>query len=159
MVLIAHWKDLSAALRDKNNGKKQLCSPGSHCALSLLTSQLSACAAPAGQGVHPLSHSQTNSPGLVSFPQLRALPYKTALDIGTGPTFPQLLIFFLDLFHFMFLSVLLAHTCTPSVCLVPVEVRGKVFLLELELQMSVSHTWVLGVEPMSAVRMAGALNL
>lgn len=59
----------------------------------------------------------------------------------------------------MFLSVLLAHTCTPSVCLVPVEVRGKVFLLELELQMSVSHTWVLGVEPMSPVRMAGALNL
>lgn len=43
-------------------------------------------------------------------------------------------------------------------CLVPGEVRGKVFLLEQELQMSVSHTWVLGVDPMSPVRMAGALN-
>lgn len=37
--------------------------------------------------------------------------------------------------------------------------QGKVFLLELELQMAVSHMWVLGVEPMSPVRTAGALNL
>lgn len=91
MVLIAHWEELSGALRDKNNGKSGSALRGSHCALSLLPSQRSACAAPTGQGVHPPSHSHTNDPGLVSPPQVRALSYKTALDTGAGPTFPQLL--------------------------------------------------------------------
>lgn len=91
MVLIVHREELSGALRDKNNGESGSALHGSHCALSLLTSQLSAGAAPTGQGVHPLSHSHTNDPGLVSPPQVRALSYKTALDTGAGLTFPQLL--------------------------------------------------------------------
>lgn len=91
MVLIAHREELSGALRDKNNGKSGSTLCGSHCAPSLLPSQRSACVAPTGQGVHPLSRSHTNDPGLVSSPQVRALSYKTALDTGAGPTFPQLL--------------------------------------------------------------------
>lgn len=91
MVLIVHREEFSGALRDKNNRKSGSALHGYHCALSLLTSQLSACAAPTGQGAHPLSHSHTNDPGLVSTPQVRALSYKTALDTGAGPTFPQLL--------------------------------------------------------------------